>query len=188
MLAIGATGCCSSDDDAEGEAVNPGDTGAPAAAAGGSCTSDDECLKGPQNGADAGAPAAPTPGEASGGSGGAQTPVVAAGPVGDWVYSSTSYPRDDGTMAMVGIGGELSLRADGSWVQNRRVGSVTSTGRGRFVADGSRLTMKHHDGSQELTYDYHFGTYTDVLSGETVRALTLSFTDGSGYEYILVEK
>lgn len=122
----------------------------------------------------------------TGGTGGASAAEKTL--VGDWIYSSSSYPRTDGSTAVVSISGELTLRSDGQWNHNRRIGGISASGRGTYTVAGSRITLKHDDGSSNLTYDFFVGTETDAQSGRPFKALTLNFTDGSGYKYLLVEK
>lgn len=155
----------------------------------GDCGDDDDCLPsggGSSTGGSTGGqvpgnnmtPTNPTPGT---------TPSQAASVVGEWVYSGASYPRADGTMAELVIAGDLSLRANGTWEHYRRIGNVGATGSGRYTVAGSRITLKHDDGSSDLVYDFFVGTHIDAATGEPFRALTFNFTDGSGFRYLLVE-
>lgn len=152
----------------------------------GDCGDDDDCVPSDEDTPDDG----PLPGQNTGNMtpvGEMPKPMQNASVVGEWVYSGASYPRDDGTMAELTIAGDLSLRADGTWEHYRRIGNVGATGRGTYSVAGSRITLKHDDGSSDLVYDYFVGTHTDADTGEAFKALTFNFTDGSGFRYLLVE-
>ncbi len=107
-----------------------------------------------------------------------------AGLYGVWYYTTSFYPKPSGEQGTASIGGELTLRSDGTWEHFRRIGNVVANGRGKFAVQGNVITLKHADGaSQDLVYKFLLGTHTDE-KGQPFRALTLDF--GQGYSYLLV--
>jgi hypothetical protein len=102
----------------------------------------------------------------------------------DSLYGHWKYASGESEGSTTAVYGDLKLRKDGSFEDNRRIGGIGGFRKGTFSVSGNRVTLKYDGGKSSQTYTYAFGTGKD-RDGKTFETLLLR---GTGLSFLLTRK
>jgi hypothetical protein len=98
---------------------------------------------------------------------------------GHWKYASGESEGSN-----TAVYGDLKLKADGTFEDNRRIGGIGGFRKGSYSVSGERVTLKYDGGKSSQTYTFAFGTQQD-RTGKAFETLLLR---GTGLSFLLTRK
>ena len=103
-----------------------------------------------------------------------------------WIYASSIYSEAKGKTYNSIVTGTLVFNRNGTYKMERKIGSISAYGEGKFTIKGNKITLKNKQGGEEFSGTYFIGN--QKLEGVMVKALTLDSRDkdGSRFAYVLV--
>jgi hypothetical protein len=119
------------------------------------------------------------PPASSGLEGGAQGPEGAAEgvtPIGHWIYAS-----GESEGATTDVSGDLDLRADATFTDNRYIGGIGAFREGTFTIEGTSLTLTFDGGASTQVYSFSLSSAVDA-DGKVFDTLLLA---GDGLSFLL---
>ena len=102
----------------------------------------------------------------------------------DRLHGHWKYASGESEGSTTAVYGDLKLKKDGSFEDNRRIGGIGGFRKGTFSASGDRLTLKYDGGKSSQTYTFAFGTSKD-RDGKSFETLLLR---GTGLSFLLTRK
>ena len=108
----------------------------------------------------------------------AQTPEAL---YGTWTYVGATQSFPSGRTITARVSGEIRFSEDGTWSEDRQIGSIFNPGQGQFFVEGDQITLTNEDPvGDPFTYTFALAIEETPPDGYTGDIMTLSFSDDAG--------